>query len=68
MIGVNVAIPLPVAYYSFGGWKRSLFVVTRAHGTEGVHFFTRAKVVTSRWLNPAAHPERSLELGFPSNA
>jgi malonate-semialdehyde dehydrogenase (acetylating)/methylmalonate-semialdehyde dehydrogenase len=67
MIGVNVPIPVPVAYYSFGGWKRSLFGDTHAHGTEGVHFFTRAKVVTSRWTNPAARPEGGLELGFPQN-
>jgi malonate-semialdehyde dehydrogenase (acetylating)/methylmalonate-semialdehyde dehydrogenase len=67
MIGVNVPIPVPVAYYSFGGWKRSLFGDTHAHGTEGVHFFTRGKVVTSRWINPAARPEGGLELGFPQN-
>jgi malonate-semialdehyde dehydrogenase (acetylating) / methylmalonate-semialdehyde dehydrogenase len=67
MIGVNVPIPVPVAYYSFGGWKQSLFGDTHAHGTEGVHFFTRAKVVTSRWINPAARPEGGLELGFPQN-
>jgi malonate-semialdehyde dehydrogenase (acetylating)/methylmalonate-semialdehyde dehydrogenase len=67
MIGVNVPIPVPVAYYSFGGWKRSLFGDTHAHGTEGVHFFTRAKVVTSRWINPAARPTGGLELGFPRN-
>ena len=67
MIGVNVPIPVPVAYYSFGGWKRSLFGDTHAHGTEGVHFFTRAKVVTSRWINPAARPTGGLELGFPQN-
>ncbi|MBB6628162.1 CoA-acylating methylmalonate-semialdehyde dehydrogenase [Nocardioides sp. KIGAM211] len=65
MIGVNVPIPVPVSYYSFGGWKRSLFGDTHAHGTEGVHFFTRGKVVTSRWINPAARPEGGLELGFP---
>jgi len=67
MIGVNVPIPVPVAYYSFGGWKRSLFGDTHAHGTEGIHFFTRGKVVTSRWINPAARPEGGLELGFPQN-
>ena len=67
MIGVNVPIPVPVAYYSFGGWKRSLFGDTHAHGTEGVHFFTRAKVVTTRWINPAARPVGGLELGFPQN-
>jgi malonate-semialdehyde dehydrogenase (acetylating)/methylmalonate-semialdehyde dehydrogenase len=67
MIGVNVPIPVPVSYYSFGGWKRSLFGDTHAHGTEGVHFFTRGKVVTTRWINPAARPEGGLELGFPQN-
>lgn len=67
MIGVNVPIPVPVAYYSFGGWKRSLFGDTHAHGTEGVHFFTRGKVVTSRWIDPHNRPEGGLELGFPQN-
>ncbi|WP_426243131.1 CoA-acylating methylmalonate-semialdehyde dehydrogenase [Nocardioides sp. LHG3406-4] len=67
MIGINVPIPVPVSYYSFGGWKRSLFGDTHAHGVEGVHFFTRGKVVTSRWINPAARPEGGLELGFPRN-
>lgn len=67
MIGVNVPIPVPVAYYSFGGWKRSLFGDTHAHGTEGVQFFTHAKVVTSRWTNPAVRPEGGLKLGFPQN-
>jgi len=67
MIGVNVPIPVPVAYYSFGGWKNSLFGDTHAHGAEGVHFFTRAKVVTSRWIDPSARPEGGLELGFPRN-
>jgi malonate-semialdehyde dehydrogenase (acetylating)/methylmalonate-semialdehyde dehydrogenase len=67
MIGVNIPVPVPVAYYSFGGWKRSLFGDTHAHGAEGVHFFTRAKVVTTRWINPAARPEGGLELGFPQN-
>ncbi len=67
MIGVNVPVPVPVAYYSFGGWKRSLFGDTHAHGTEGVHFFTRGKVVTTRWVDPANRPEGGLELGFPHN-
>ncbi len=67
MIGVNVPVPVPVAYYSFGGWKRSLFGDTHAHGVEGVHFFTRGKVVTSRWIDPANRPEGGLELGFPRN-
>jgi len=49
-----VPIPVPMAYYSFGGWKSSLFGDTHAHGTEGVHFYTRGKVVTSRWPDPGA--------------
>jgi malonate-semialdehyde dehydrogenase (acetylating)/methylmalonate-semialdehyde dehydrogenase len=65
MIGVNVPIPVPVAFYSFGGWKRSLFGDTHAHGVEGVHFFTRGKVVTTRWIDPANRPEGGLNLGFP---
>lgn len=64
MIGVNVPIPVPMAYYSFGGWKNSLFGDTHAHGMEGVNFFTRGKVVTTRWGDPA---EGGLELGFPQN-
>ena len=49
MVGVNVPIPVPVAYHSFGGWKRSLFGDHSIHGTEGVHFYTRLKTITSRW-------------------
>ncbi|WP_026425637.1 CoA-acylating methylmalonate-semialdehyde dehydrogenase [Actinokineospora inagensis] len=64
MIGVNVPIPVPVAYYSFGGWKDSLFGDTHAHGTEGVHFFTRGKVVTTRWPES---DQGGLNLGFPRN-
>ena len=64
MIGINVPIPVPMAYYSFGGWKASLFGDTHAHGTEGVHFFTRGKVVTSRWLDPS---HGGINLGFPTN-
>lgn len=67
MIGVNVPVPVPVAYYSFGGWKRSLLGDTHAHGTEGVHFFTRGKVVTTRWVDPADRSTGGLELGFPQN-
>jgi len=63
MIGVNVPIPVPVAYYSFGGWKSSLFGDSHAHGTEGFHFFTRGKVVTSRWLDPS---HGGINLGFPT--
>jgi malonate-semialdehyde dehydrogenase (acetylating)/methylmalonate-semialdehyde dehydrogenase len=64
MVGINVPIPVPMAYYSFGGWKSSLFGDTHAHGTEGVHFFTRGKVVTSRWLDPS---HAGLDLGFPTH-
>ncbi|MBN9792765.1 methylmalonate-semialdehyde dehydrogenase (CoA acylating) [Pseudonocardia sp. TMWB2A] len=64
MIGINVPVPVPMAYYSFGGWKNSLFGDTHAHGTEGVHFFTRGKVVTTRWLDPS---HAGLNLGFPTN-
>src|SRR5829696_2045995 len=65
MIGINVPVPVPMAYYSFGGWKNSLFGDTHAHGVEGVHFFTRGKVITSRWLDPS---HGGLNLGFPQNA
>ena len=65
MIGINVPVPVPMAYYSFGGWKNSLFGDTHAHGVEGVHFFTRGKVVTSRWLDPS---HGGINLGFPQNA
>ncbi len=65
MIGINVPVPVPMAYYSFGGWKSSLFGDTHAHGEEGVHFFTRGKVVTSRWLDPS---HGGINLGFPQNA
>lgn len=64
MIGINVPIPVPVAYYSFGGWKSSLFGDTKAHGEEGFHFFTRGKAITSRWLDPS---HGGINLGFPQN-
>ncbi|MDR2255273.1 MAG: CoA-acylating methylmalonate-semialdehyde dehydrogenase [Arthrobacter sp.] len=64
MIGINVPIPVPMAYYSFGGWKASLFGDTHAHGTEGFHFFTRGKVVTTRWADPS---HGGINLGFPQN-
>lgn len=51
MVGINVAIPVPVAFYSFGGWKNSLFGDLHAHGMEGVKFYTRTKVITTRWPN-----------------
>jgi malonate-semialdehyde dehydrogenase (acetylating) / methylmalonate-semialdehyde dehydrogenase len=63
MVGINVPIPVPMAYYSFGGWKSSLFGDSHVHGTEGVHFYTRGKVVTSRWRDPVA---RGVDLGFPT--
>lgn len=53
MIGVNLPIPVPMPYYSFGGWKASLFGDKHIHGPEGVSFYTRAKVVTSRWPHAA---------------
>jgi malonate-semialdehyde dehydrogenase (acetylating)/methylmalonate-semialdehyde dehydrogenase len=67
MIGINVPIPVPMSYYSFGGWKNSLFGDTHAHGVEGVHFFTRGKVITSRWGDPAAKATGGLELAFPKS-
>ncbi len=68
MVGVNVPIPVPMAYYSFGGWKQSLFGDTHVHGPEGVHFYTRGKVVTSRWADPAraTRGQGRPDLGFPT--
>ena len=65
MIGINVPIPVPMADYSFGGWKSSLFGDSHAHGMEGVNFFTRGKVVTSRWLDPS---HGGINLGFPTQS
>jgi malonate-semialdehyde dehydrogenase (acetylating)/methylmalonate-semialdehyde dehydrogenase len=62
MVGINVPIPVPVAYYSFGGWKASLFGDTHIYGPEGISFYTRGKVVTSRWPDPATS---KVDLGFP---
>ncbi|MFT4658121.1 MAG: malonate-semialdehyde dehydrogenase (acetylating)/methylmalonate-semialdehyde dehydrogenase [Candidatus Aldehydirespiratoraceae bacterium] len=62
MVGINVPVPVPVSYYSFGGWKASLFGDTHMYGPEGINFYTQAKVVTSRWPNPATS---SVDLGFP---
>jgi malonate-semialdehyde dehydrogenase (acetylating)/methylmalonate-semialdehyde dehydrogenase len=68
MVGVNVPIPVPMAYYSFGGWKQSLFGDTHVHGPEGVHFYTHGKVVTSQWADPASDPVgHGPDLGFPSS-
>lgn len=64
MVGINVPIPVPVGYYSFGGWKDSLFGDTKAYGPDAVHFFTRQKAVTSRWLDPS---HGGINLGFPQN-
>ena len=64
MVGVNVPIPVPVSYYSFGGWKASLFGDSHMYGPEGINFYTRGKVVTSRWPDPATS---SIDLGFPQN-
>jgi malonate-semialdehyde dehydrogenase (acetylating)/methylmalonate-semialdehyde dehydrogenase len=62
MVGVNVPIPVPVAYYSFGGWKNSLFGDLHVYGPEGIQFYTQGKVVTSRWPDPATS---KVDLGFP---
>jgi malonate-semialdehyde dehydrogenase (acetylating) / methylmalonate-semialdehyde dehydrogenase len=64
MVGINVPIPVPVAYYSFGGWKASLFGDLHIYGPEGVQFYTRTKVVTSRWPDPGTS---KVDLGFPQN-
>jgi len=64
MVGINVPIPVPVAWHSFGGWKASLFGDSAMYGPEGVRFYTRPKVVTSRWPDPVAN---AIDLGFPSN-
>jgi malonate-semialdehyde dehydrogenase (acetylating)/methylmalonate-semialdehyde dehydrogenase len=62
MVGINVPVPVPVAYYSFGGWKASLFGDTHMYGPDGIHFYTRTKVVTSRWPDPTTS---RVDLGFP---
>jgi len=62
MVGINVPIPVPVSYYSFGGWKASLFGDRHMYGPEGVDFYTRAKVVTARWPDPSTS---TVDLGFP---
>lgn len=64
MVGLNVPIPVPVSYYSFGGWKASLFGDTHMYGPEGINFYTRGKVVTSRWPDPSTS---AVDLGFPQN-
>ena len=64
MVGINVPIPVPMAYYSFGGWKDSLFGDTHVHGADGIRFYTRAKAITARWPDPR---QRGVDLGFPQN-
>ena len=64
-VGINVPIPVPVAYHSFGGWKASLFGDTHMYGPEGVRFYTRAKAITARWPDPASS---QIDLGFPQNS
>ena len=64
MIGINVPIPVPVGYFSFGGWKDSLFGDSKAYGPDAIHFFTRQKAITSRWLDPS---HGGINLGFPQN-
>jgi malonate-semialdehyde dehydrogenase (acetylating)/methylmalonate-semialdehyde dehydrogenase len=64
MIGVNVSVPVPMAFYSFGGWKESLFGDLHIHGPEGVNFYTRAKVVTTRW--PQQSQPSAASISFPT--
>jgi malonate-semialdehyde dehydrogenase (acetylating)/methylmalonate-semialdehyde dehydrogenase len=64
MVGINVPVPVPVGYYSFGGWGDSLFGNSHAYGPEGIDFYTKAKVVTSRWPDPSTS---AIDLGFPQN-
>ena len=64
MVGVNVPIPVPVAYHSFGGWKDSIFSDTAMYGPEGVRFYTKPQAITTRWPDPASS---SVDLGFPTN-
>jgi len=64
MIGINVPIPVPLSFYSFGGWKDSIFGSHAIYGPEGVHFYTRQKVVITRWPDPI---HRGVDLGFPQH-
>ena len=64
MVGINVPIPVPLSFYSFGGWKDSIFGSHAIYGPEGVHFYTRQKVVISRWPDPI---HRGVDLGFPTH-
>jgi malonate-semialdehyde dehydrogenase (acetylating)/methylmalonate-semialdehyde dehydrogenase len=65
MVGVNVPLPVPVSYHSFGGWKRSLFGDLHAYGPDGVRFYTRKKAITQRWPKRASH--EAAQFAFPSN-
>jgi malonate-semialdehyde dehydrogenase (acetylating)/methylmalonate-semialdehyde dehydrogenase len=65
MVGINVPIPVPVAWHSFGGWKASLFGDSAMYGPEGIRFYTRPKVVTTRWPDPASSV---IDLGFPTTS
>ena len=65
MVGINVPIPVPVGSFSFGGWKDSLFGDSHIYGPESIHFYTRSKVITTRWPNP---DQSKVDLGFPSNS
>jgi malonate-semialdehyde dehydrogenase (acetylating)/methylmalonate-semialdehyde dehydrogenase len=65
MVGVNVAIPVPIAFFSFGGWKQSLFGDLHVHGPEGIAFYTRTKVVTTRW--PASDEEVHSSFAMPTH-
>jgi malonate-semialdehyde dehydrogenase (acetylating)/methylmalonate-semialdehyde dehydrogenase len=64
MVGINVPIPVPLSFYSFGGWKQSIFGSHAIYGPEGVHFYSRQKVVISRWADPL---HRGVDLGFPTH-
>jgi malonate-semialdehyde dehydrogenase (acetylating)/methylmalonate-semialdehyde dehydrogenase len=66
MIGINVPVPVPMAFYSFGGWKDSLFGDTHIHGIEGVRFYTRGKAITSRWPDVYDTEHHSAHMHFPT--
>ncbi|MDH5505412.1 MAG: aldehyde dehydrogenase family protein, partial [Acidimicrobiia bacterium] len=64
MVGINVPIPVPLSFYSFGGWKASNFGDHSIYGPDGIHFYTRGKVIISRWPDPI---HRGVDLGFPQH-
>ena len=66
MIGINVPIPVPMAFYSFGGWKDSLFGDTHVHGPEGIRFYTRGKAITSRWPDTDHQEHHRAHMQFPT--